>query len=218
MTLPACFSDLRDATLDSAPAAGAGWLAAALDTHEALDSPRFVAAWSSAGRKLGRGPLKLGRAVMAGSGAPETGWLADTAGRALMLVAGADATPLERQPEAVAALHRTGEERERIALVRALGLLPDAGRFAGIAEEAVRGSFMSVIEALACENPYVAAHLPELPFNHLVMKCVYNEIALARIEGLASRVGPELRRIAAAYASERRAAGRSVPADLDLLV
>ena len=39
---------------------------------------------------------------------------------------------------------------------------------------------------------------------------------IERIVGLTSRLNPELSRMARDYAAERRAAGRSVPADLPL--
>jgi hypothetical protein len=58
---------------------------------------------------------------------------------------------------------------------------------------------------------------PEHNFNQLVLKAFFTGVAVARIEGLAARRSPELTRMALAYASERRAAGRSVPADLDLV-
>jgi hypothetical protein len=50
-----------------------------------------------------------------------------------------------------------------------------------------------------------------------VLKSFFTGVAIRRIEGLATRRTPELGRMAEAYASERRAAGRSVPADLGLV-
>jgi hypothetical protein len=50
------------------------------------------------------------------------------------------------------------------------------------------------------------------------MKAVFIEAPVARIEGLAERRTPELRRMARDYASERRAAERSVPSDVDLIL
>ena len=48
----------------------------------------------------------------------------------------------------------------------------------------------------------------------MVLKALFTGVTLARIIGLDERVTPELGRMAADYASERRAAGRSVPEDL----
>jgi hypothetical protein len=73
-----------------------------------------------------------------------------------------------------------------------------------------------VFEALACENPYPSQYFPERNFNQVVLKAMFNSIALERIVGLKSRLNPELSRMARDYAAERTAAGRSVPADLCL--
>ena len=51
----------------------------------------------------------------------------------------------------------------------------------------------------------------------MVLKCLFCEVRLARVEGLARRVTPELCRMVEAYASERRAAGRPGPEDVALV-
>jgi len=75
-----------------------------------------------------------------------------------------------------------------------------------------------VFEAIACDNPYPERHFPELEFNQMVIKAIFREVPVSRIEGLARRNGPELRRMARDYASERRAAGRPIPSDVDLIL
>jgi hypothetical protein len=75
-----------------------------------------------------------------------------------------------------------------------------------------------VFEAVACENPFPAAHFPELGMNQMVMKAIFIEVPVARIEGLSGRLGPELRRMLEGYESERLAAGRPVPADVSTLL
>ena len=77
---------------------------------------------------------------------------------------------------------------------------------------------MPELEAIACENPFPARHFEELAFNQLVMKSLFNGISLSRIEGLPARRSAELLRMVAAYASERRAAGRVVPEDVSYLL
>jgi hypothetical protein len=52
----------------------------------------------------------------------------------------------------------------------------------------------------------------------MVLKAIFIEVPVSRIEGLAQRRGPELERMARDYASERRAAGRPVPSDIDLVL
>ena len=58
--------------------------------------------------------------------------------------------------------------------------------------------------------------------NHLSLityhfsKALFIGVPIARIVGLRRRLNPDLSRMARDYASERRAAGRTVPADLSL--
>lgn len=183
------------------------WLDEALTVaRQGSSSPSFAACWGAAGRKLGRERVE------------GTAWCADELGRALLLVTAAGATSSAEVPPAVAELFRAGELREQQALLKALHHLPDAGRFAPVAENAVRTNALSLLEALACENPYPAAHLPELPFNQMIMKSLFNGLKLERVVELKARRNPELARMAAAWKSERLAAGRTVPDDLALVL
>tara|TARA_B100002003_G_scaffold174683_1_gene162531 strand:+ start:148 stop:315 length:168 start_codon:yes stop_codon:yes gene_type:complete len=50
------------------------------------------------------------------------------------------------------------------------------------------------------------------------LKAIFMAVLVGRIADLASRVTPELKRMVADFASERRAAGRAVPDDVDLIV
>ena len=52
----------------------------------------------------------------------------------------------------------------------------------------------------------------------MVLKAIFIEIPVARIEGLADRLTPELAQMASAYGRERRAAGRPVPSDVEYIV
>ncbi len=82
--------------------------------------------------------------------------------------------------------------------------------------DACRTNILPLFEAVACENPYPAQHFPERNFNQLVLKALFNGVALSRVVGLASRLNADLTRMAGDYADERRAAGRAVPADIGL--
>jgi hypothetical protein len=96
----------------------------------------------------------------------------------------------------------------------ALPLLPAPERFLEIAVDACRSHIQPLFEAIACENPYPAHYFPELNFNQMVLKALFTGVALARIIGCDGRVTSELSRMAADYASERRAAGRVFPRTL----
>jgi hypothetical protein len=203
------------------PDSARAWLDKALDDSRRAGpaGAGFAAVWSSAGRRLGRSPLVLGeddRRALEEERAPfvPLGWGTDELGRALLLLAATDGQPPALLPPRVEDLFRKGEMREQQALLRVLAYLPEPGGYASLAAEAVRGNVVSVLEALACDNPFPAAHMDGLAFNQMVMKAVFNDLPLARIVGLPARTDPELGRMARALASERRAAGRTVPQDL----
>src|SRR5207249_4870284 len=75
-------------------------------------------------------------------------------------------------------------------------ILPRCERFLSTAIDACRTNIIPLFEAIACENPYPARYFPELNFNQMVLKCMFNPIALRRIVGLQSRLNPELSRMA----------------------
>jgi hypothetical protein len=179
----------------------------------------FATAWSGAGRRLGRAPLIVGpddRETLLAGRAPfvPAGWGTDELGRALLLLAASDGRPSGPIPALVEDLYRKGEMREQQALMRVLAYLPEPAALAALAAEAVRGNVTSVLEALACQNPFPAAFMDGPAFNQLVMKAVFNGLPLATILGLRERLDAELARMLRAFASERRAAGRPVPADV----
>jgi hypothetical protein len=187
-----------------------------------LAGPEFAMAWSACGRKLGKAPLVLTAAdaeKLVGAPFPfvPVGWGIDEAGRALLLLAAVQG-PQAEQAAAVADLFATGELREQQAVVRVLAHLPGPTQYVALAADAVRTNALSVLEALVCENPFPARYMPDLAFNQLIMKAIFNGLSLRRVLGLAERNNAELRRMVEAYASERRAAGRPVPEDVDFIL
>jgi hypothetical protein len=138
--------------------------------------------------------------------------------RLYLVLAAVAATPAAMQPATVLRIYEAGEIGEQESVLRTLALLPDPARFVETGVAGCRTNAKRVFEAIACDNPFPAAHFPELNFNQLVMKAVFIEAPVGRIEGLAARRTPELVRMAEDYASERRAAGRPVPADVGLIL
>ena len=203
------------------------WLAEA--QHEigpfdaAFDDERFLLVFSSAGRHLGKASIALGASEAArleerGVGFRIDGWGVDELGRISLLGEAFARLAPSRAAALCEACYARGDNRERQAVLRALPFVPEPGRFVPLAADACRTSVQTVFEALACENPFAAEQFPDLNFNQMVLKAMFNGVALARIVGLARRAGPELARMASDYAAERRAAGRSVPADIDLVL
>jgi hypothetical protein len=123
---------------------------------------------------------------------------------------------LARHPGLLTDAFRTGDNDERRAVLRALGVIDDPAH-AELAAEACRVNVVPVFAALAHDNPFPARHMPERAFNQMVVKAVFLELPLARIHDLSARLNPDLARMATDLAAERRAAGRVVPADLALI-
>jgi len=205
--------------------AGAGpeasaWLDGAL--APAAGSPTLLDAYTHAPMRVGRTALGLGPGELRQleSAAPGIGferWTRDDAARALLLIARRNHGVTG--PSFVAAAlecFEQGDAREQQSWLRAIALWPEAAAFLPVAIDACRTNIVPLFEALACENPYPAAHFPDRNFNQLVLKAMFNNIALSRIVGLGARVNAELTRMARDYAAERTAAGRSVPADIHL--
>jgi len=184
-----------------------------------FDRVAFEATFASAGRRLGTEVVGPGH-ELADDAARRwsiAGWGLDEVGRALLLVEGVARVPANEQVAWIDDCWRAGALRERTALLRGLALFPAPERFVAVAIDACRASTQPIFEAVACDNPYPAAYFPEASFNQMVLKAVFTEVALTRILGLDARRTSELARMATDYASERRAAGRPVPADLAYL-
>jgi hypothetical protein len=202
------------------PEEAASWFRQALHKvrakGEATDA--FLIMWSGASRRLGQ--ARVGAATEEEERLPffPDGWGADELGRVLLLQGALGARLPEAHAALVNELYATGDLRERRAVLRALPHLPAPERFVAVGVEAVRNHAIPVVEAIACENPFPARHFSEEAFNQLVLKCLFSDLSLRRVQGLPRRVTPELRRMVGAYANERRAAGRPVPEDVELVL
>jgi hypothetical protein len=187
----------------------------------ALTPESFGAVYSGAGRRLGPSPVELStseRAQLTQAGLPmPEGWPLSALARAGLLVVVMNGIERDARVKLAHGVFKTGDNDERAALLKALSLLPEPEAFVELAVDACRTHVQSVFEAIACENSYPMRYFPDHNFNQMVLKSFFTGVAVKRIEGLAARRTPELVRMAEAYASERRAAGRSVPDDLRLV-
>jgi len=186
-------------------------------------SPLLVA-YATAPQHVGREMLALSPAEFdeLRAAAPGVGferWTRDDAARALLLIARRNSgrTGDAFVTDALECFEQ-GDSREQQSWLRAIALWPEAKAFLPGAIDACRTNIIPVFEALACENPYPAAHFPDRNFNQMVLKAMFNSIALERIVGLPGRLNAELSRMARDYAAERSAAGRTVPADINLAI
>jgi hypothetical protein len=182
---------------------------------------RVGVALAGAGRRLGGKHHDLAAddlAVLARSGlAGVESWPLERCARVALVVRGIEDVPVAEHRAFVDELFRTGDSAEREALLGCLCALPGPKRFQETAVEACRTNVVPVFEAVACENLYPERFFPEPAFNQMVLKAIFLEVAVRRIVGLERRANAELARMASDYASERSAAGRVVPDDIDLV-
>ena len=185
------------------------WLGAIADAGDVVVlEPVFA----EASRRVGAAPLALTdteQTALARAGVDWSlaAWCVDDVVRVATLLLTAQRAPAEVEGFMLRR-RRYGDVRQRAALMRALPLLPDARQWLAIALEARRADVRAVLEALACDNPYPAAHFHALHFDDLVMAALEADLPLARIVGLGARVTDQLASAAARVAETRRAAGR----------
>lgn len=212
-------ADPADLLIDfgrSGPAAA--WMGGALGRVPGPASPEFRALHASVPRRLGVAARERPEPppALAGLARPHLTWT-DWVRAALVSDALGRLPEADRAP-ALLRLFESGEIGEQESLLRVLALLDAPERFLETGLLGCRTNARRVFEAIACENPYPAAHFPELYFNQMVMKAIFTEVPVARIERLAERTGPELRRMLEGYRSERLAASRPVPPDVELVL
>lgn len=176
----------------------------------------FRGLFASVPRRLGAAAETRPGVVTELAGARPHWTLTDYA-RLWLILRALPSLPDGAQPGFVLQLFEAGELGEQVSILRVLPALPDAARFVEVGLQACRTNAKDVFEAIVCDNPFLADHFEALNFNQAVMKAIFMEVSLARVEQLERRITPELSRMAAGYASERRAAGRAVPTDAEYL-
>jgi hypothetical protein len=196
----------------------AGWLDEACATA-GDDVNALCTAYTAASARAGRGSASLdasARQPFEAAALDVSRWTIDDFARAALLTAAAARLGADAFADAATACYEQGDAREQQSWLKALSILPDPDRFLRLAIDACRTNIIPLFESIACENPYPARFFPERNFNQMVLKSLFNSIALTRIVGLPGRLNAELSRMAGDYAAERRAAGRTVPADIGL--
>jgi hypothetical protein len=190
--------------------------------QEIWNEKSFRESFVGASRRFGRTPLHLSDHDLSELNRLGITWTLaatqDEFGRIAMLIAAASEAPRTLFQSVLQRCYDEGDTRERRSILRALPLLPSAERFVALALEACRSHLQPLFEAMACDNPYPSRYFHDPPMNYMVLKALSLGTALDRIMGLEQRMTPELRRMAADYVNERKAAGRSIPADVWLVL
>lgn len=180
------------------------WLAGALVTV-AVTPAALPGLFAAARRRCGHGPVRS---------APDlAGWSVDEAARVLLLTAvGLHGTALMAE---LRLLYRYGDTSEKLAILRALPLLDVGTDGADLLRDAIRSNDPRLVAAAL--GP-CSSRLDDPAWRQAVIKCVFMEIPLRSVTGLADRADAELVRMLAGLADERRSAGRSIPADAHALL
>ncbi|MFK4068312.1 EboA domain-containing protein [Streptomyces sp. NPDC029674] len=127
----------------------------------------------------------------------------------ILLLHAANATPAT-----VARVYAQGTADERRAVLRALPHLVPGPEALPLVEDALRTNDTRLVAAAV--GPYAATHLAPHDWRHAVLKCLFTGVPLDAVADLSRRArgDGELARMLGDYASERTAAGRTVPGDL----
>jgi hypothetical protein len=222
MTTRSRLDRLLDLIRPQVSGAGWQWLEQAMEESATATLDGIAVLYTRAAAKVGTGALSRGAADPPDSRQVELEpafdrWTVADAARAALLL-----TIAERNADAFVetalACYERGDSTEQLSWLKSTAILPLPDRFLLTVIDACRTSILPLFEAVACENPYPSQHFPDRNFNQLVLKALFNGVALSRIAGLPGRLNSELTRMAGDYADERRAAGRAVPADIGLAI
>jgi hypothetical protein len=115
-------------------------------------------------------------------------------------------------------LFETGDLYEQQALFAALPVLPFQKELIPRAIDGLRTNISVVFDAIAMNNPFPSTYFPEANWNQMVLKAIFMQRSLYRIQNLEKRRNSALADIARDFAHERWAAGRDVMPELWRLI
>jgi hypothetical protein len=128
--------------------------------------------------------------------------------------------PLEKEKwfKTISQLFETGDLYEQQALFAALPVLPFQNELIPRAIDGLRTNISLVFDAIALNNPFPSTYFPEANWNQMVLKAIFMQRPLYRIQNLDKRSNLALAAIARDFAHERWAAGRDVMPELWRLI
>ena len=174
--------------------------------------PRFV------GKQLIDVPADMAFAIeRVRPGFTVTGWTLDRLARVWWLLQ-LPADDQQTYTKTISQLFKAGELNELVALYSALPVLahPESWRFQ--ATEGIRNNIADVQSAIMLHNPYPADYFDEAAWNQMLLKAFFTDKDVTQIIGLNERKNARLAQTLADYAAERRAAGRSLPPNIERLM
>lgn len=198
------------------------WLNLQAEKIHAEGSPtKFFLAFSQASRYFKKLPIGLSEVQKQKTSSLVAGFdpshwdLLQTARTILLLQ-----FPQEKKAwfKAINQLFETGDMHEQQALYAALPIMPFSEELLPRAIDGCRTNMTVIFDAIALNNPFPANYFPEANWNQMVLKAVFMQRPLYRIQGLEERRNLPLANIASDFAHERWAAGRPVMAEIWRLV
>ena len=185
------------------------WIRERLAAPQASVTDTLATTFPALARRMGRAAL-AGRLEHDGARADLVAWRrCDAAGTLLLLAA----DPVE--DARVVDLYLRGDLEERTILLRAATVRPLAEATSRMLDEVSRTNVVAHLEAACCDGNLLARALDggllsRPRFDRLVLKAAFNDLPLARMDGVRERPGDDLTRMLLDLASEREAAGRSI--------
>ncbi len=194
-----------------------GWAALEQARGEAAAGSDLRAAarrFAALDRHAGRGALGADIPPLKGATdpIPVAGWPLATAARASLLLA--LARGVGHGLTAAVAIYDKGEIGERIACLRALGLLEASAAAVPAVEDGCRSNVLPLFDA-ATVNPYASRWLDDDAFAHAVLKRATLGLPITPVVRLDERGGAELARMLRGLVRERRISGRPWPEEAE---
>ena len=122
--------------------------------------------------------------------------------------------PVEENNHILDDLFATADMRESIALYKGLYFLENAEDFVLRCREGLRTNMVGIFDAIVHHNPYPAKYLSEDAWNQMVLKAMFMERPIYKIDQIEERKNQKLSEIFIDYAHERWSAHRKVSPEL----
>ncbi|MEO5665711.1 MAG: EboA domain-containing protein [Nocardioides sp.] len=113
-------------------------------------------------------------------------------------------------------LYRHGDADERRSVLLALHRLPVGDDARDLVDDGLRTNDTRLVAAAL--GPYGARVLDDASWRQAVLKCLFTGVPLSAVHALDDRVDADLIAMVSAFADERTAAGREIPADARTLL
>ncbi len=213
---------LRENLMEQGPAFDAAALewydTAAAEIAAGVSDTRFGSLISMASRKARPRPAELSEAALERAAEILEGWnpfdwtVLEMA-RVGLILARTDLQEASSSAAFKSALEYA-DMGELCALYRSMAFMPRAQDYVWQAAEGCRSNMSDVFRAIACDNPFPAAHFDDVAWRSLAIKALFSGAPLWRVHGLDGRLGEQLAIVALDLADERRSASRPVQPEL----